>query len=326
VRYGAASWARQEQFSLQRVGFVSVPHHSGIDGFIGNDSPFREVAAIIHNAHSWWREFGGFVLCESRITLAPCVIESGGCSTMTLDRDDQNRSVAARLLRNGAVCVAGNIRNGVAQQMLYRSEFWNAILQGKSTGEAHRNALNRALLSVLEKGQTTQGMDRYQFYIRAMYGDPAIKMHLPIAQAEGAARMEQNGLVVTLHAPATWDRVSAPPNKEWNCKHDLLHLSWGAGVGLEHWWSHKDNCDLSALYQTAEVRTSEKVVGIDQLDEVPPPLGWSGKFWIDEHRDGTRSVFWRVKPVEVDIFSGKIISQLHQIRYRLLTSNSAKHE
>jgi hypothetical protein len=324
TRCGAASWARQGQFNLQRAGFASVPPHSGIDGPLGEDSPFREVAAIVHNAHSWWRELGGFVLCESRITLAPLVIESGGCSTTTLDRDDQNRSVAARLLRNGAVCVAGNVRNGVAQQMLYRSEFWNAILQGQSTGEAHRHALNRALLSVLEKGQKTQGLDRYQLYIRSLYGDPAVKLHLPIAKAEASARTERNGSVVTVHAPATWKSVSAPPNKEWNCSHNLLYSFWGDGVGLEHWWSNTEHCDMSALYQTAEVRTAEKVIGVEQMDEVPKPLGWSGKFWINEHRDGTRSVFWRVKPVDVDIFSGKIISQLQQVRYRLLTETSPK--
>ena len=323
ARCGAASSAYPEQFNLQRAGFVPVPYHSYTNGFIGQDSPFREVSAVVHSAHSWWRELGSFVQYESRVLLAPCVIESGGCSTLTLDRDDQNRSVAARLLRNGAVCVAGNIRNGVAQQRLYRSEFWNAMLQGRTTGEAHRQALNRALLSVLDKGQKTQGLDRYEFYIRALYGDPALRVHLPHAQTE-IARTERDGPVVTMYAPADWQCIPNPPSKEWKCDHDRQYEFWGDGVGQEKWWMNKEHCDGSAFFQTVEVRTSEKVVGVEQLGEVPKSLGWCGKFWIDEHHDGTRSVFWRVRPVAVDIFSGKIISRLQQVRYRLLIENPLK--
>jgi len=317
-RFATAGWPSLIGNEFESFGFTAVPHHSGKDGTITGESPSCQTAAIVHGAHSWWLGLGGLVSWDSRALLAPAIIESSGCSIMCVDKDSMGRSVPERLLRNGAVCVAGNYRNGVAQQHLYRSEFWNAIFMNMTLGQAHRYALNRALLGALEKGQTASGGDRYEFYIRMMYGDPALRMRLPGKSTTRAARFERNRDEVSVYQPERWWTKATAPSQEWKCPHPILHYSRGRGVGTEKWWYNDEHYDRAAHFFAVELRTAEKFAGIEQLDSVEKPLGWSGRHWVDEHQDGTRSYLWRVRMIDVDIPSGRTGSSIDAFRYRLL--------
>lgn len=384
-RFGLAGWGDSDR-ALENVGFTMVPYHNAnstnkhINTRIRQHSPLTEVATIKHGAHSGWRSFGGFYGNKEAVLMAPSVIESAGCSTMRIDQNPEGRTAPARLLRNGAVCVLGNARNGRAEQNLYRSELWSGLLQDMSVGMAHRYALNRALLAVLDTGQENDGGFRYEFYIRTLYGDPAIHMALPHAPSSRPAWTEVSGTKVTAHAPQTWWERSSQPSAAWQCKHDILHYINGAGVGSQSQWNPAQRCELTKHYYTVELNTKEiylvwtdtqgqkleaaleginenvvslrerngkitqtrlsslsaesrnyiaalagnspelkgnSVIAIEQTEKLQDPLGWNGKYWVDEHQDGSRSFFWRVSFLDYDQFTGTFRSRANSISFTL---------
>ncbi len=323
-RIGSAGWVSRVESIAEQYGFKIAPHHSGKEGRITDSSPLREVALIVHGAHSWWLEFGGLVEWYSDVLIAPAILESSGCSTMRLDRDELGRSVPERLLRNGALNVTGNLHNGIAQQSLYRSEFWNAVLQGKSVGQAHRYALNRALLGMMDKGQIDSGGDRYQFYNRALFGDPAVRIRIPGTPQERPARAEQDGATVRVYAPQEWMHSRVSPSKEWNSVFEYLHYSAAANIGIEMCWSHKNRCDMPTYYYTVELRSGGAPVDIQRGSPLPDPLAWNGKVWVDEHQDGTRSLFWRVRMLDENIATGQRIHPASPIVFGLKPGNQKK--
>lgn len=316
---GSAGWPNLITKDFEDVGFNMVPRHTGKEGVIRKDSPLCNVGAIVHGAHSSWLGLGGFYPWNSRVLLAPALIESSGCSTMRLCRDEKGRSAPERLLRNGVVAVDGNIMNGVGQQEYYKSEFWNAILSGYSVGKAHRFALNRALLAALARKELKHGGFRYQFYIRTLFGDPAMKIHLPGKRKIKPAYFEKKASEVVVYPPEKWWKMISKPNPEWHSKYDLLHLAYGAGVGRENWWSHKYKHGQKAYYYTVELPMADKVNEIIQTSTQPKPLGWDGKYWIDEHQNGTCSVFWRVKMLELDMHNGNTIKPKKPFKFELKT-------
>jgi len=109
---------------------------------------------------------------------------------------------------------------------------------------------------------------------------------------------------------------------EWRSKHEKVYFYTGPGVGLESGWSGKERCGISKLFYTAEAQTEKPVSGIKQLGQVPQNLGWTKKFWIDKHQDGTQSVFWRVKLIDYDVFTGEIRHDIEKIQYRLITDSN----
>jgi hypothetical protein len=321
-RFGLAGWSKTDR-DLENVGFTMVPYHDvyankHTNNRIRQNSPLTEVATIKHGAHSGWRSFNGFYGNKESVLIAPSIIESAGCSTMRIDQTPDGNTAPARILRNGAVCVLGNARNGRAEQSLYRSELWNGLLQGMSVGRAHRYALNRALLAVLDTGQENDGGFRYQFYIRTLYGDPAIQMALPQAPASRPAWTEVSGTKVTAHAPQAWWEHSSQPSSEWKTRHQVIYYLNGAGVGLQSQWNPAESCDLTQHYYTVEFHTKERISAIQQTDKLQEPLGWNGNYWTDEHQDGSRSIFWRVRFVDFDPFEGKFRSRTNSISYRLI--------
>jgi hypothetical protein len=255
---------------------------------------------------------------DSRVLLAPCLVESAGCSPASLDQDTEHRSVALRLLRNGAVAFVGNVRRAVAQHELYRSEFWNAALAGKSLGHANRDAQNRVLVAVLANDETEHGLRRYQLYNAAFYGDPALVLHLPGAPNTAPASIDVRGRDVIVNAPAEWWRGEQFAPAEWNYSESPVIYSWrGAGVGLECSWDAEHHRNRDVLVFTAEVRTKRRVNGLDAVKAPPKPLGWDGRLFVDEHADGSRSVYFRVRLIDFDMATGEILQQVTSLRFRL---------
>lgn len=319
-RFGTAGWDKLFVRSLKNVGFEHVGHHTGKDGPLNWQSPLREAAVLVHGAHSSWMTFGGFTDTSSRVLLSPALVESGGCSTMRLNKDPQGRSAAARLLRNGAVCVIGNSLEGIGKQILYRTEFYNGLAQRMTVGQAHRYAMNRVLLSVMEKGQDEngKGQERYQYYIRMLFGDPAVRVAIPTPPEELPAHLTVKGQTATFHPPQRWLHRPLPLNPEWNSVVPLVHDFWAYGVGKEDQWRHDLGYGVHDFLYVAEVRTGARIAGIKQLGEMDDAIGWTKKFWIDEHGDGTRSIFWRIRPISVDMVTGDVLHQAETISYQLL--------
>jgi hypothetical protein len=316
-RFALAGWERVCAPLFENVGFA--PPLVQDDGpAIGANSPFASVAVLVHNAHSSWFQIGNSYAHDSRVLLAPCLVESAGCSPASLDQDPDCRSVALRLLRNGAIAFVGNVRRAVAQQELFRSEFWNAVLAGQSLGQANRSAQNRMQVSLLANGETEHGLHRYELYNEALFGDPALVLHLPSAPKSAPARVEVHGRDVIIHAPAKWWRSEEIVPADWNYTDSPAIYAWrGAGVGVESSWDAAHRRDRDDLVFTAEVRTSKRVNGLEVVKAPPAPLGWDGHFFVDEHADGTRSVYFRVRMIDVDAASGRIVQQIDSLSLRL---------
>ena len=283
----------------------------------GQDSPLTRTAAITHMAHSFWKDLGQTFSWDSSALLAPVVVESGGCLTAALDRQGDYRSVIARLFRNGAVSFVGNARPGIACQEQLRLEFWNGVLAGKTIGQAHRMALNSTAVTVLETNQLDRGGDRYELYIRTLFGDPAFRMHVPSAPKSAPAKVTVKGNVVSVHAPAAWwpVKIRVPEDwKKWNDKD--LYVCRGAGTyALRHWCGQGYDREVTCL--NAEIRTKRRIRRIEQVQSPPKPLGWRGKHFVDEHADGTRTYRWRVQLIDFDQIKGKILAKVARIDYRI---------
>lgn len=316
-RIATAEWESAVAQAFENVGFSAPWHHDSADGLAGSGSPIASVAAIVHGQHSSWCQLGKTFNWNCEVLLAPCVIDSSGCGTACLDHDPAMRSVVSRLLRNGAVAFLGNFREGIAAQEQVRVEFWNGALSGLALGEAYRRALNSKVLFVLDRGQQQGGNEHYQLYIATFYGDPALRMHIPKPPRVVPARVEARASRLRVHAPSEWWRYQINVPVDWKRWHGKTLYTWrGFGTFPEsRWFSEEYN--LEDLWVAAEFRTSRRVAEVEQVRSVPPPLGWTGRFFIDEHHDKTRSVRWLVKLIDVDQVQGEIRTKLDHLDYRV---------
>lgn len=315
-RFAMAEWERLAAPGLENVGFEAVPTHPGGKPFDAT-SPLASVAVLVHGSHASWMQLGETVHHDSKVLLAPCLVESSGCSPAALDQDPQHRSVALRLLRNGACAFVGNSRRGVAQSEVYRSEFWNAVLAGQSLGAANRHALNCVRVLVDARGEQEHGLHRYQWYNAACYGDPAFVLHLPGPPRAAAARAELKGREVTVSAPGAWWSAEECIVADWKYPGPRI-TSWrGAGVGVDCRWDGEHKRNRDDLLYFAEVRTKAKVKGVVAVAPPKAPLGLDGAWSVDEHADGTRSVWFAVRLIDFDMDAGKVLRQVEKLKFRL---------
>jgi hypothetical protein len=311
---GMAEWEQVCGPVFTNVGFSEPTHHAS-DKPLEAGSPLTRVAALVHSAHSSWMQLGSTYMHDSTVLVAPCVVESAGCSPASLDQDPEHRSVALRLLRNGAVAFVGDVRRTVAQHELYRSEFWNAVLAGESLGSAHRFALNRMTVSALSRDELDRGMHQYQLHNVTLYGDPALRLKLPGKPRKSAAEAELRGSEITLRGPAEWTRVEQHVPTDWKYVASPKLFGYRApGVGVEARWDGEHGRNAEELVFTAEVRTTKAVAGLEAIDPPAAPLGWDGRHFVDEHADGSRSILFRVRMLDYVPESGELTAQLKRLK------------
>ena len=314
--FATAEWETTCRSPMEGAGLQFQGHHAGKAPFAA-DSPLSDVGLIVHGSHAMWTVMGETYAWDSKTLFAPALVESAGCSTASLDQDPEHRSVAARMLRNGAVAFVGNTRRGIGEQDLFRSELWNALLAGATLGEAQRQAMNHVLVAVLEKGETTGGNYYYQLYNHAVFGDAALQLGLTRPGAETAARVQQNGNKVTVHAPERWHRTAYAPNEEWGCTFPQL-FSWrGAGVGVENTWFNPEKRNQEDLFFHVSAPTRSKMKSVKPVGKVEESLGWTGSCFVDHHADGSRTLHWRVRLLLGDMTTGEVRAQVDQLEFRL---------
>jgi len=316
-RLATAEWEDQGREPLQFASQQATAHHGGGAAF-QPDSPLADVGLIVHGSHASWMQMGETYFWNSDTLLAPALILSAGCSTASLDQDAAGRSVASRLLRNGAVAFVGNSRRGIAQQELFLSELSNALLAGQTLGEAQRSAQNIVLVAALEKGQGEGGAYYYQLYHQLALGDPGLQLGLSYAPEVEPAHVTQSGTTVEVFAPSEWRRSAYVPLAEWGGEQSTLWAWRGAGVGVEGAWQGAEKRDEEDLIYTVAVRTKRKVNQVKVLEDCAAPLGWTGSCFVDEHADGSRSLYWRVRFLDADKSTGVIRGQLAHLRFRLV--------
>lgn len=302
---------------LVAAGMTPAGHHAG-DDFIADDSPLTRVELLQHGSHAAWTQLGKTYEWSSRVLLAPCLVESSGCSTAALDMDAERRSAPLRMLRNGALAFAGNRRRGTAQQELFRTEFLNAVLAGQSLGEAHRSALNRVLVALLDGTGVDANLVRYQLHAATVFGDPALRFDFASNALPPGARVELRNSMATVVGPKEWFRSEYAPLEEWKCPVDKLHAWRAVGVGVDSAWFGPRNRNEDRHVFTAEVRSRRRFERVQAVDDARGELGFSGRAFVDEHEDGERSLYWRVRLVESDAESGELRSERRSAQFRLL--------
>ena len=338
TKVGQARWENAYGELFENVGFTVAPHHD-VDKLkwivkpagksrgkrtrnIAHNSPLTSVAAIVHTDHSWWREIGKTYNWDSDVLLAPVLVESGGCLTTALDRQPDFHSVVTRMLRNGAVGFVGNCLPATAFQEQQRMVFWNEVLAGRTSGQAQLEASNWAVEVVQETGQQNGGPNHYMLYLCGLFGDPGFTMHIPTEPQSAPARVESKGDVVSVYAPAQWwpCRIRVPEDwKLWTDKD--LYVIRGAGTFPNRHWVD-DGYDAEETYVGAVLRTDRKVASIKQVQSPKKPLGWTGKFIVDKNVDGTSTYRWRVRLVDFDQKTGKIISKVDRLDYKITFEDS----
>lgn len=328
-----AEWENSLGPLFENVGFKAPYHLSGSDvpwkvapapdkegvrsPSFAQNSPLANSAVIAHSEHSWWRSLGTMFTYDAEVTLAPTVVESGGCGTACLDREVDNRSVVARLLRLGAVSFAGGAREHSAEAQPLRMEFWNAVLAGETLGQAHRRALNAGLLIVKDQQEGPGGGYRYNTNIRMQFGDPALAIKVPSAPKTAPARAELKGNKVTVLAPERWTVVKTivPPDwKDWAGR-DLFAVRGSGAVAMSSWSG--DGHDKETLLVMAVFTTAKKVKSIKQAGTVKAPLGWKGTWYSSLNPDGTYTHRFAVRMIDFDEVKGRIRSKVDRVDYEL---------
>lgn len=319
-RFENVGFAAPYRHTRENLGWL-IPPAPGREGkralTFDQDSPLAHCAALAHENHSWWHELGETFDWNAEVLLAPVVVESGGCITAALDREPDYHSVVARLLRKGAVSFSGNSREGIAECELQRQEFWNGVLAGKTIGQAHRQSMNSAQVTILDHKEPAGGSYQYQLRIRTQFGDPAFAMHLPGPPKSTPARCVLANDTLTVRAPAEWWPVKMHVPADWKKWADKdLYVLRGAGTYARRSWSG-EQYDREETCVTAGFTTRRRVARIEQLGNPPTPLGWSGSYYADEHADGSRTYRWAVRIADFDQKNGRIVNAIRQIDYKI---------
>ncbi len=285
-------------------------------------SPLANASAIVHGSHSWYMGLGETYTVEATVLLSPCVVESAGCGPTALHIDRDYISVVSRLFRNGAVAFHGNAVPSPAPHQELRYGFWASVLGGSTLGAAHRDTLNRKMLTVLENDQLERGgVDRRTLIMRHLYGDPAFKMFIPDARRYEPVRVDVSGDRVTVHAPERWyvTQIRVPEDwKQWAGK--PLYVLRAPGVYIRAKWCG-EQYDIEEIYADAALTTEREVQAIRQETKLDVPLGWRDKYYVDENADGTRTYRWRIRMADFDQTAGRIRSKVERVEYRIEPSS-----
>lgn len=330
---GLAEWENTFGPLFENVGFRS-PHHLTSEEIpwkiepteeqpgvkspsFAQDSPLARCAVLAHSEHSWWRGLGSMFNWDAEVLLSPTVVESGGCGTACLDREQDNRSVVARLLRLGAVSFSGGSREHSAEGQPLRMQFWNAVLAGETLGQAHRRAWNAGLLTMKDRKEGPGGAYRYNTQIRMLFGDPALTISVPTAPQSQPARTVLKGNTLSVFAPEKWTVVKAfvPPDwKQWAGKD--LYAVRGPGAYAMSSWSGRGR-DEETLIVGAEFTTHQKVKLIRQVGNPPKPLGWNGNWYSSSNPDGSTTYRFAVQMIDFDPEQGKILATVNRVDYEI---------
>jgi hypothetical protein len=318
--YATAGMSSEGVEQFKAAGFEPLPHH--VEPVIQDPaSPVLGAALITHRDHSGPSVMGKCFAYKHDLLFAPAFVSTSGCSTHQLDVQAQPRSLQAKLLRNGVVATIGNTRLGVGQQGHFRSVMHDRLLQGDRIGDAYRHAINAAILTAMTRNEMQRGgMNRYSVYNSTVFADPAIRLRMPHRPRARAARqsVETAGSRVTVFGPGTWWREEQRYPAEWGYTGDRIYLWRGLGTGVAARWHPGKKRNDEESYFIASFHTDKAITGIRQLRETAKPLGWDGKFFVDEHPGGTRTAYWRVRLIHYDKDSGKVLAKLRRVGFEVL--------
>ena len=268
-----------------------------------SEEDYKLYGIFIHSEHGWPYGIARDEFKENS-SWTVCLAEGGGCNLASLDKydppyqwDDTNAVVLAR---EGAVCFNAWVRGTGAGKTVSRDAFYKSFLyDGATTGEAHLHALN------IYAAKNTNALRTYDLNANMLYGDPAVRLHVPVAPTYQPAHITASQDTLTVHAPETY----------WVDYVDVRGEYVYSAPGLIGSTSESVDGTFFATYTTGL-----QITGMTQEGGVPSPLGWmtlreSKKYVIDEHWDGTRTIYWRVRFDQFNDSTGQFSQQINEIDY-----------
>jgi len=139
----------------------------------------------------------------------------------------------------------------------------------------------------------------------------------PPAQAM-VERETAGGSDILAKGPQAWNkyviRKGTDPLPEWKWGADLYQYGAPAISSLAGWAGKYDKW---RPYFYAKISTQHQIKSLKVIDRVKSPLGYGGHFHVDEHHDGNRTVWWRVRMLDYNERTGQIRDRVKQQRYKL---------
>ncbi|TWU37916.1 putative cell wall binding repeat 2 [Novipirellula aureliae] len=294
--------------------WYSMPHRAenyGFNVYRMNDLEksqwdWSNFSLYIQDQHGWPFMLGDEAGDKG---MAPCLVEGGGCHMGSFDEEQwviKNKKswkdyTAIQCAYKGVAAFVAWSRGTPAGKDIGRTCFQNEILAGATLGEARLYLMN-----VMWYNQTMS----WARYGTQCFGDPAMTFYRPQTTPKyKPAYVSGSDRTFTVHAPETYwvDHV-----KYCNRAKGSLYLHSAPGLATT---PYEPDRMLSFF---ARYRTPHQVRNITQ-ESVPSPLGWVARkgdnYQIDEHYDGTRTIWMKVRLDEFDNNQGTFIQKIDRINY-----------
>jgi hypothetical protein len=308
---GALNSLRYASRYLQNVGF-DAPDELDRHFDEGEQVYMQNRAAISHSWHSCqfgWGWGPGYGVPEPNLDnylLAPSIAESGGCLTEAIhcyNTTPWQEMVSLQILRRGAICHIGCTATASFCYETPRVAFWIGIAAGDTLGQAWKNGA--ITTEYCAQANISPGWDDEAPVV--LFGDPAVDINIPSSPTQTPAHVDVDGTTLTAIAPTftlgTYDDPGNPNN---------MYTYYGPGTYPEYW--------TPAANYLASYTTDGTITNLTETTSCPGGLGWPGSdaWFIDEHQDGTESVYWRVRFLEwAGTYNSTITNQLSSIKYNV---------
>jgi len=273
-----------------------------------------DAAAILHKDHSYCQVLGHAFDISTTTLLSPAVVLSRGCSVGGIDLlQSHQRSIVEHMFGLGAVAFVGASRNSIAYNTIIEVSMWNQMIAGKPIGQAFQHGINDAIVHWIDEQSAAM---RYSLDIEILYGDPALQMPIPSDYNSEPAKQLHTGNQVEVTSPEVWNLVQYHPEQlaEWSYSGELFMYT-GAGANPMTYWA--GSYDKEDMYFGVQVHLDDAPDNIVQEDVFADPLGWSERYHLDWHQDGSVTALWKVRLLDFDEQNGNISAQAESFVYTI---------
>jgi hypothetical protein len=308
---GALNMLRYATRYLQNVGF-DAPYELDRHFNEGEQVYMQNRSVISHSWHSCqfgWGWGPGYGVPEPNLDeylLEPSIAESGGCLTEAIhcyNTTPWQEMVSLQILRRGAICHLGCTATASSCYETPRTAFWIGIAAGDTLGQAWKKGAITTEYCAL--ADISPGWDDEAPVV--LFGDPAVGITIPSSPTQTPAHVDVDGTILTAVAPTftlgTYDDPENPQN---------IYTYYGPGTYPEYW--------APASNYLASYTTDGTITNMTETTSCPGTLGWpaTDAWYIDQHQDGTETVYWRVRFLEwQDVYNSTIVNQLSSIAYQV---------
>ena len=272
---------------LQSVGYSvdNIPRYQDVSRY--------RYGLIVHEDHGWAYAFEP----ASSGAIPPAFITTSGCSfgdMMCLKKSEYTYKnfACVQLMRTGAIGYYAFGKNATAGFNTMRDNLLDAVFyRGATLGEASLFAQNAGLLRFSADSENVR--------CPMLYADPAVRLALPERKSRtNPPKATLKGNTLRLTAPSEISSV------ETHGKDKSVYVPLAPGI------------TQSKRYY-ASFTTSKPVTGMTQAAGIKRPLGWNGKWLVDKHWDGTRTVYLDVDFYEFDRTNRNVVKSSPEISFTL---------